>query len=109
MDVTSYQYFLRLFAPLKNDPPVWKRDAILMGSISCAGVGAEDLLRASRMALVDTLSQGTVDMRAGCLTALTGFMKMLIANEAETQPLLELIAYLLNALPSIVPLDNSFR
>jgi hypothetical protein len=109
MDVTSHQYFSRLFAPLNNDTPIWKRDAILMGSISCAGVGAEDLLRASRMALVDTMSRGTVDMRVGCLSALTGFMKTLITNEAETQPLLELIAFLLNALPMITPPNSTFR
>ncbi|KAG9545652.1 cytochrome P450, partial [Aureobasidium melanogenum] len=91
MDVSSYQYFLKLFTPLNYDPPSWKRDAILKGSISCAGVGAEGLLRASRMALVDTLSRGSD------------------TKEAETQPLLELIAYLLDALPSIVPLDSPFN
>ncbi|KAI4738824.1 hypothetical protein E4T50_10722 [Aureobasidium sp. EXF-12298] len=109
VDVTSYRYFLSLFAPLNDGPPSWKRDAILKGSISCAGVGAEGLLRASRMALVDTLSRGSDSMRSDCLSALTNCLRELIAKEAETQPLLELIAYLLDALPSIVPLDGSFN
>ncbi|KAH0385133.1 cell morphogenesis protein-like protein, partial [Aureobasidium melanogenum] len=109
VDVTSYRYFLSLFAPLNDGPPSWKRDAILKGSISCAGVGAEGLLRASRMALVDTLSRGCDSMRSDCLSALTNCLRELIAKEAETQPLLELIAYLLDALPSIVPLDGSFN
>ncbi|KAH0028105.1 cytochrome P450, partial [Aureobasidium melanogenum] len=109
MDVSSYQYFLKLFTPLNYDPPSWKRDAILKGSISCAGVGAEGLLRASRMALVDTLSRGSDSMRSDCLSALTNCLRELIAKEAETQPLLELLAYLLDALPSIVPLDSPFN
>ena len=109
MDVTSYQYFLNLFAPLNDDPPSWKRDAILKGSISCAGVGAEGILRASRMALVDTLSRGSDSMRSDCLSALTNCLRELIAKEAETQPLLELIAYVVDALPSIVSLDSSFK
>lgn len=109
MDVTSYQYFLNLFAPLNDDPPVWKREAILKGSISCAGVGAEGLLRASRMALVDTLSRGSDTMRSECLSALTSCLRELITKEAETQPLLELVAYLLDALPSIVSPDSAFK
>ncbi|KAH0358367.1 cytochrome P450, partial [Aureobasidium melanogenum] len=109
MDVSSYQYFLKLFTPLIYDPPSWKRDAILKGSISCAGVGAEGLLRASRMALVDTLSRGSDSVRSDCLSALTNCLRELIAKEAETQPLLELIAYLLDALPSIVPLNSPFN
>lgn len=109
MDVTSYQYFSHLFSPLNDDPPAWKREAILKGSISCAGVGAEGLLRASRMALIDTISRGSIVMRSECLSALTSFLRELMAKEAETQPLLELIAYLLDALPSIVSLGNSFK
>jgi hypothetical protein len=87
MDVASYQYFSNLFAPLNDDLPVWKRDALLKGCISCAGVGAEGLLRASRIAL----------------------LREIIANEAETQPLLELIAFLLYTLPSILPSDIVFK
>ncbi|KAI4756293.1 hypothetical protein E4T52_11608 [Aureobasidium sp. EXF-3400] len=109
MDVTSYQYFANLFSPLNHNPPAWKRDAILKGSISCAGVGAEGLLRASRMALVDTISRGSTDMRSDCLSTLTSFLRELIAKEAETQPLLELIAYLLDTLPSIIPSDSPFN
>lgn len=109
MDVASYQYFLKLFAPLNDNPPDWKRDAILKGSISCAGVGAEGLLRASRMALIDTISQGNDSMRADCLSALTSLLREFIARETETQPLLELIAYLLDALPSIVSPDTPFK
>ncbi|KAG9622186.1 cytochrome P450, partial [Aureobasidium melanogenum] len=109
VDVTNHRYFLNLFAPLNDDPSSWKRDAILNGSISCAGVGAEGLLRASRMALVDTLSRGSDSMRSDCLSALTNCLRELIAKEAETQPLLELLAYLLDALPSIVPLDSPFN
>ena len=109
MDVTSYQYFSNLFAPLNDNPSVWRRDAILKGSISCAGVGAEGLLRASRMALVDTISRGSIDMRSDCLSALTGFLREMIANEAETQALMELVAYLLDTLPSIVPSNSPFK
>jgi hypothetical protein len=109
VDVSDYRYFSNLFAPLNDDLPVWKRDAILDGSISCAGVGAEGLLRASRMALVDTISRGDTSMRIGCLSVLTGLLRGLMAKEAETQPLLELIAYLLDALPSIIPLDSPFK
>lgn len=105
----SYQYFSNLFAPLNENPPVWNRDAILKGSISCAGVGAEGLLRASRMALVDTISRGSTNMRSDCLSALTDFLRELIANEAETQALLELVAYLLDTLPSIIPSESSFK
>jgi hypothetical protein len=36
-------------------------------------------------------------------------LRGLMAKEAETQPLLELIAYLLDALPSIIPLDSPFK
>jgi hypothetical protein len=109
MDVTSYQYFANLFSPLNNNPPAWQRDAILKGSISCAGVSAEGLLRASRMALVDAISRGSTDMRSDCLSTLTGLLRELIAKEAETQPLLELIAYLLDTLPSIIPSDSPFK
>ncbi|CAD0017199.1 unnamed protein product, partial [Aureobasidium pullulans] len=94
---------------LNNNPPAWKRDAILKGSVSCAGVGAEGLLRASRMALVDTIQQGSIDMRIDCITTLSAFLKDSMLREAETQPLLELVAYLLDALPSIVPLDSPFN
>lgn len=48
-------------------------------------------------------------MRSDCLSALTGFLKELIANEAETQALMELIAYLLDTLPTIVPSDSPFK
>lgn len=109
MDVASYKYFSRLFEPLSDDPPGWKRDAILKGSISCAGVGAESLLRASRMALIGTMSRGGINSRANCLSTLTGLMKDMMAKEAETQPLLEVIAYLLSAFPSILPTDYAFR
>ncbi|CAD0095047.1 unnamed protein product, partial [Aureobasidium vineae] len=108
-ELKGYQYFLKLFAPLNNDPPGWKRDAILKGSISCAGVGAEGLLRASRGALVDTMSGGSDGMRSECLSAFTNFLRDLITKEGETQPLLELIAYLLDALPSIISLNSTFN
>jgi hypothetical protein len=109
MDVTSYQYFSNLFAPLDDDLPAWKRDALLKGCISCAGVGAEGLLRASRIALVERMSRGSIGMRSGCLSALTSHLRDLIAKEAETQPLLELIAFLLYNLPSILSSDNLFK
>jgi hypothetical protein len=109
MDVASYQYFSNLFAPLNDDLPVWKRDALLKGCISCAGVGAEGLLRASRIALVETLSRGSVGMRSDCLSTLASLLREIIAKEAETQPLLELIAFLLYTLPSILPSDIVFK
>lgn len=48
-------------------------------------------------------------MRSDCLSALTGFLRELIANEAETQALLEVVAYLLDTLPSIIPSDTPFK
>ncbi|KAI5276405.1 hypothetical protein E4T47_00731 [Aureobasidium subglaciale] len=104
-----FAYFLGLFEPLYDNPPAWKREAILKGSISCAGVGAEGLLRASRMALVDTMIQGSPEMRFSCMSEFTGLLKESIAAEVETQPLLELIAHLLDTMPSVVPLDDTFN
>lgn len=109
MDVTSYQYFSNMFTPLNDDLPVYTRDTLLKGCISCAGVGAEGLLRASRIALVETMSRGSIGMRSNCLSVLTSHLRELIAKEAETQPLLELIAFLLYNLPSILPSDNLFK
>ncbi|KAI5201642.1 hypothetical protein E4T39_05140 [Aureobasidium subglaciale] len=104
-----FAYFLGLFRPLNDDLPAWKRHAILKGSISCAGVGAEGPLRASRMALVDTMIQGSPEMRSSCMSAFTGLLKELIAAGVETQPLLELIAHLLDTMPSVIPLHNPFN
>lgn len=48
-------------------------------------------------------------MRSACLSALASCLRELITKEAESQPLLELIAYILDALPSIVPPDGPFK
>ncbi|KAI5257242.1 hypothetical protein E4T42_01275 [Aureobasidium subglaciale] len=104
-----FAYFLGLLEPLNDNPPAWKREAILKGSMSCAGVGAEGLLRASRMALVDTIIQGSPEMRSSCMSAFTGLLKESIAAEVETQPLLELIAHLLDTMPSVISPDDPFN
>ena len=61
------------------------------------------------MALVDTMSRGSTNMRIDCLSTLTAFLRDMIANEIETQALMELIAYLLDTLPLIIPSDSPFK
>ncbi|KAK4988590.1 hypothetical protein LTR66_007276 [Elasticomyces elasticus] len=95
--VSRAGYFEQTFRLLANCPP-WHRTAILRGCISVAGSGSsEALLQASRSALVDTMFG--VDIAA--LDAIGGTLlevfRDLLTVADDTQPLLEVVGFLLDA------------
>lgn len=108
-DVSSYDYFLRQFLPLTMKCPEWMRKAIISGCTSCAGVGNEAILQASRKALVDTIQASDSQDRLSSTTTISDVLKDMIVAETDSQPLLELLAFLLDALPMQDILPNDFK
>lgn len=94
---SSLRYFEAAFSLLASpSTPEWTHRALLEGCILCAGVSAEPLLQASRQALavrLHTLDLGLLEQH---LTLFTNIMKTLIVETPNTQPALELLAFLLD-------------
>lgn len=76
----------------------WLRLPLLEGYITSAGVGAESLLVASRLALVDYLSESSHEPRTlNICNDLTDLLARNVANERLAVPVLEVIAFLFEA------------
>lgn len=108
-DVSSIDYFSACFLVLKDpECPAWERDATLKGCASCAGVGAEGTLQSARVALVTTIYTSEVETQLNLINSLASLLKTSIATGSDSQPLLELLAFLLDAVPSLQN-TGSFR
>lgn len=123
--VSSYDYFVQAISPLTHeDTPKGLETAILAGLISCAGVGAENLLQASRAALADILEVSPQQRLVSVMNSLTDLLRCQIPNTQVTHytstfnsvstsgrdilhPTLELLAYLLTTnIPQRLSPDN---
>lgn len=101
-DVSSFTYFRESLSALKSpNTPAWEREAILRGCISCAGGGAEALLQAIRAAFVELIHESGPDARLAIMSTLTSILKRTIADGSDPQSLLELLAFILLAVPSL--------
>jgi hypothetical protein len=106
--VSSYAYFaetLKVFSPEK---PHWLKAAVLEGYVSSAGMGSESVVQNSRMVLidamdrlpVDTSSSGVVESSCSLLEVmdiLIDLLKASLSTDRVLIPLLEVIAFLLDA------------
>jgi tubulin-specific chaperone D len=96
-NVSTYEYFFHAIAPLRSENRnIELERAILEGCISGAGISAESLLVESRAALADTLHSLRDDLLAAHLNELSTLLKSLVAEGANIQAALELLAFLLD-------------
>jgi len=84
-------------------------EALLTGLASSAGVGAESLLQASRAALIDTLASPSTTILTRFMNSSVGVLEGQIARGVDTQPFLELLAFVMETMPSQELVDESFR
>lgn len=101
-DVSSTSYFRATLDPLKDPAcPAWQSNAMLKGLASSAGAGAEALLRSARAALADMIYTSEVSAHLALMTSLTMLLKSTVATGPDPQPILELLAFLLDAVPQL--------
>jgi len=100
--VSSVDYFRASFRPLQDAAwPVSQREAILEGSASCAGAGGEALLQSARVALAEIIHDSDGEARLALMNSLAALLKRLIVAGSDSQSLLELLGFLLDAVPSL--------
>ncbi|KAK0878304.1 hypothetical protein LTR87_007842 [Friedmanniomyces endolithicus] len=95
--VSGYEYFWAAMEPLRlpgGDSLL--NAAVLEGCISCAGIGAESLLQASRAALVETLSGIDVSLLLAHMSTFAALLKRLLTENGNTHAALEVLAFLLD-------------
>ncbi|KAK4617744.1 Tubulin-specific chaperone D [Fulvia fulva] len=91
--VSSRSYFEAAILPTSPSHP---HQAVLEGLISCAGVGAENVLQASREVLAVYLSSLTNTDLEVQLSLFTTIMKRTLDDPTKPHPALELLAFLLD-------------
>ncbi|KAL1303547.1 hypothetical protein AAFC00_006919 [Neodothiora populina] len=97
-DVSSSSYYHEHVKVLKDAKTAeWQREVILEGCASSAGVGAENLLQAARTALVEVIYESDSAAQIALLVSLTTLFKTTVAAVDDSQPLLELVSFLLDA------------
>jgi hypothetical protein len=94
--VSSETYFSQNLRPLGIDAPPWKHQALLEGCISCAGVGAEPLLQASRRAIASLLNHIAIGHLNDLMGLFSNILKSMLLDNANMHPALELLAFLLD-------------
>ena len=107
--VSSHMYFLQNLRPLGIDAPSWKHRALLEGCISCAGIGAEPLLQASRTALAALLNQIAIDHLSELMGLFSNILKSMLLENANMHPALELLAFLLDMQIPQRLIDTDFK
>lgn len=95
--VSNQTYFTRNLAPLNNVSGDWKHRGLLDGCVSCAGIGAEPLLQASRSAFASLLNRTTNVHLNTLMTIYSNMLKIVLLDNANMHPALELLAFLLDA------------
>ncbi|GAB7356634.1 hypothetical protein MBLNU459_g7354t1 [Dothideomycetes sp. NU459] len=109
-DVSSVAYFRQSLAPIRSlTCPPWEREAILRGYVSCAGMSSEALLQASRAALVELFDTTDSTATSASMSTLTALLKQFMADGHDSQPLLELLAFLLQVLPALPQTIGDFN
>ncbi|GAB7361672.1 hypothetical protein MBLNU230_g1722t1 [Neophaeotheca triangularis] len=112
--VSTYEYFVQAIKPLaQGDEDEDQRATVLAGLVSCAGVGAENLLQASRAALTDVVEALPQARLLLLMNNMTNLLRcylpnaQVVANSPSTysaisnsgrdmlHPTLEVIAYIL--------------
>ncbi|KAK5121521.1 hypothetical protein LTR85_005354 [Meristemomyces frigidus] len=96
--VSFYEYFHVALMPLRGSSRNTTLEAaVLEGCVSCAGIGAETLLQASRAALAETLYDIDNDLLCTHLSTYAAVLKgMLTGSSNNMHPALELLAFLLD-------------
>lgn len=79
---------------------------MLEGCASSAGVGAESLLQSARLALVDTIYASSPEAQLALMSSLGALLKSSMALGKDSQPLLELLAFLLDTIPSLETVED---
>ncbi|KAK0923391.1 hypothetical protein LTR91_003476 [Friedmanniomyces endolithicus] len=95
--VSGYEYFWNAMEPLRlpaEDSLL--NAAVLEGCISCAGVGAESLLQASRAALVETLAGIGGPCLQTHMSTFAALLKRMLTENSNTHAALEVLAFLLD-------------
>ncbi|KAK0253227.1 hypothetical protein LTR91_011040 [Friedmanniomyces endolithicus] len=95
--VSGYEYFWEAMKPLRlpgGDSLL--NAAVLEGCVSCAGVGAEILLQASRAAFAETLSGIDVPLLQTHMSTFAALLKRMLAENSTTHAALELLGFLLD-------------
>ncbi|KAF1348011.1 armadillo-type protein [Delphinella strobiligena] len=106
-DVSSTSYFWTTLDPLKDPAcPEWQLKAMLKGLASSAGVGAEALLQSARAALTDTVYTSEESVHLALMTSLTMLLKSTVVIGADPQPMLELLAFLLDSVPQLCHIEG---
>ena len=91
MDVSSEQYYLALLQFLQVP---WLQSCILQGIAHSVSSGAEDLMRVSRLALVQSVTSNSPGFSMdGVLDTLVALLEDSYADERQATPLLETIAF----------------
>lgn len=104
-DVSTYKYFARLASQIqtaRGGPERRRVEAILEGFVSSAGAGNESILDNARFALLFVLESlpATHETQTSLLDmgdAILSLLKQRLTNERVLLPLLELLAFLLDA------------
>ncbi|ERF72344.1 hypothetical protein EPUS_06100 [Endocarpon pusillum Z07020] len=92
-DVSSQRYFSALLQYLQVP---WLQSCILQGVVHSTTSGTEELMRVSRLTLIQSIVNASSDCRAGrVLEMLVTLLETLYTDERQATPLLETIAFLL--------------
>ncbi|KAK1054092.1 hypothetical protein LTR12_002042 [Friedmanniomyces endolithicus] len=95
--VSGYEYFWAAMESLRmpgGDSLL--NAAVLEGCVSCAGVGAESLLQASRAALAETLGGIDVPLLQMHISTFAALLKRMLTENSTTHAALEVLAFLLD-------------
>ncbi|KAL1628757.1 hypothetical protein SLS54_001445 [Diplodia seriata] len=99
--ISSHEYFTRAIEYFDTNTAESTRLAIVEGYISSAGMGSESVVQASRLALVERLQAlPTEDERFSLLHVANTVLEVCkthLSNDRITVPLLEVLAFLLDA------------
>nr|POE51792.1 tubulin-specific chaperone d [Quercus suber] len=111
--VSSIEYFRSVLEPLRaSECDTSIEQALLEGCMSCAGVGAETLLQASRHALTELIETLDDPRLLNLMTTYSAVLKssLTASNINTTYPALELLGFLLDMhLPQRLATNPSFK
>ncbi|CAK4030394.1 Tubulin-specific chaperone D [Lecanosticta acicola] len=94
--ISSSGYFRAALLPLTTNPESWIQKSLLEGCISCAGVAGETVLQVSRQILTNYLSLASLEHLHDQMTIYTAILNEQLTATPNTQPALELLAFLLD-------------
>lgn len=95
--VSTFEYFYDAIEPLRGSVGnAVIETALLKGCISCAGISAESLMMAARDAIADSFQTLDDTRLATHMATIAGLLKHMIAENDNTHPALEFLAFLLD-------------